>query len=157
MKVKITDFVNHIPVHVVLVIDKHLPETNLVWPSASTNMCKDFSYRSTSNKQNSFRSPLNNSVNIILGLSELFSSTGTNAKARKQCWKIGGVKHGCKLSFVLAPYGASNPVGASITYEIITAGPYQYGICQIQDIQVVKIEVYQNTFFCLNFIKLCTE
>ena len=60
MKVKITDFVNqsqftmnHIPVHVVLFIDKHLPETNLVWPTASTNMCKDFSYGSTSNEQNS--------------------------------------------------------------------------------------------------------
>ena len=43
MKVKITDFVNqsqftinHIPVHVVLVIDKHTPETNHVWPTDLT-------------------------------------------------------------------------------------------------------------------------
>ena len=99
---------NHIPVHVV---NKYLPD---VWPTALTKMCKDFSHGSTSNEQNKFRSLQNNLLNIILGLSELFSSTGTNAKARKQCWKVGGVKHGC---IVLAPYGASNPVGASIIYE----------------------------------------
>ena len=62
MKVKITDFVNqsqftmkHIPVHVVLFIDKHPPETNHVWPTDSTSMCKDFSYENTSNEQNSFQ------------------------------------------------------------------------------------------------------
>jgi len=62
MKEKIADFVNqsqltmnHIPVHVVLFIDKHPPETNHVWPTDLTSMCKDFSYGSMLNEQNSFR------------------------------------------------------------------------------------------------------
>ena len=78
IKMKITNLVNHcqftknhIPVHVVLVIiiDKHLPKTNHIWPTAVTNMCKDFSYRirSISNTQNSFCSPRNNLLNIIIG------------------------------------------------------------------------------------------
>ena len=81
-------YMNYTPVHVVLVIVKHLPENNHAWPTASTNMCKDFSYGSTLNEQNSFRCPQNNLLNIILGLSELFSSTGTNAKTREQCQKV---------------------------------------------------------------------
>jgi len=49
--------VNHeSPVNVVLFIDKHHPpETNHVWPTDSTSMCKDFSYENTSNEQNSFQ------------------------------------------------------------------------------------------------------
>ena len=48
------DFVNESQFNIVLVIDNCLPETNHVWPTASTNMCKDFSYGSKSNEQNSF-------------------------------------------------------------------------------------------------------
>ena len=56
MKVKITDFVNqsqftmnHLPVHIMFVIDKDPPETNHVRPTTSTNVCKDFSYGNTTN------------------------------------------------------------------------------------------------------------
>ena len=79
MKEKIADFVNqsqltmnHIPVHVVLFIDKHPPETNHVWPTDLTSMCKDFSYGSTVRQMNrtafgEFCSPRNYLLTWIVG------------------------------------------------------------------------------------------
>ena len=66
---------NHIPVHVVVVTNKHLPEINFVQPAASTNMCQHFSYGSMLNQQEQIS--FSTKLNIILGLLELFSCKGT--------------------------------------------------------------------------------
>ena len=79
---------NHIPVHAVAVFSKHLSETGIVRPAASTNMCQHFSYRTTPNLQNSFLSLRNKLLNIILGLLELFSGTGTNALTGNNVGKL---------------------------------------------------------------------
>jgi len=95
MKVKITDFVNqsqftmnHIPVHIVLFIDKRLLKLTMFDQLLQQTCARTFHMEVRQMNKTAFGefcSPRNNLLNIILGLLELFSSTGTNAKARKQC------------------------------------------------------------------------
>ena len=65
--------INHTPVHIVVIIDKHLPLFNQLLLQTCT---KTFL---TEECQTNRTSPQNDLLNMILGLSELFSSTGTNA------------------------------------------------------------------------------